>query len=58
MFRRMLPFVIAAVALSVVFAVLFATMRLGHIHPTRAWFKKVETDLPVGPETPEPDKER
>ena len=56
MFRRMLPFVIAAVVLGVVFSVLFATQRMGPTHPSLARFKKHETALPVEPETPEPDK--
>ena len=57
MFRRILPLVIAAVVLSVVFSVLFATQRMGPTHPSLARFMKLETDLPVGPEAPEPDKE-
>lgn len=50
MFRRVLPIVLVAIALSVVFGVLFATMRLGRVHPTRAWFSKRPTDPPVEPE--------
>jgi hypothetical protein len=54
----MLPFVIAAVVLSVVFSVLFATQRMGLTHPSLARFTKHETDLPVEPETAvEPEKE-
>lgn len=57
MFRRMLPIVVAAVVLSVVFSVLFATQRMGLTHPSLARFMKHETDLPVEPGTPEPEKE-
>lgn len=57
MFRRMLPFVLVAVVLSVVFSVLFVTQRMGLIHPSLARFAKRETDLPVEPDTPEPVKE-
>ena len=57
MLRRILPFVIAAVVLSVVISVLFATQRRGLTHPSLARFMKQETDLPVEPETPESVKE-
>jgi len=57
MFRRMLPFVLAAVVLSVVLSVLFATQRMGPTCPSLARFMKPGTDLPVEPETPEPVKE-
>jgi hypothetical protein len=52
MFRKMLPFVLVAIALSVVFGVLFATQRMGLIHPTCARFTKKSDDVPA-----EPDKE-
>jgi len=57
MFRRMLPFVLAAVVLSVVLSVVFATQRMGPTRPSLARFMKHETDLPVEPETPEPVEE-
>lgn len=49
MYQRILPFVLVAIALSVVVGVLFATQRSGRNWPTRAWFKR-PTDLPVEPE--------
>jgi len=52
MFKKMLPFVIVAVVLSVVFGVLFATQRMGLTHPPCARFMKKTDDVPV-----EPDKE-
>jgi hypothetical protein len=54
MFKRILPFVLVAIALSVVFSVLFATWRMGSTRPAFGRFMKRATDLPVEPV--EPDK--
>jgi hypothetical protein len=49
MFKRILPFVFVAIALSVVFSVLFATRRMGSTRPAFGRFMKRATDLPVEP---------
>jgi peptidoglycan/LPS O-acetylase OafA/YrhL len=54
MFKRILPFVLVAIALSVVFSVLFATQRMGSTRPAFGRFMKRATALPVEPV--EPDK--
>jgi hypothetical protein len=54
MFKRILPFVLVAVALSVVFSVIFATQRMGCRQAYIGRFMKRATDLPVEPV--EPDK--
>ena len=52
MLKKILPFVMVAMALSVVFAVLFATMRMGNIHPSLEWFTKRHAGLPIEPVEP------
>jgi hypothetical protein len=55
MFKKLLPFVLVAIALSVAFSVLFATHRMGHNHPVIARFMKRSADLPIEPVEPEPE---
>lgn len=53
MLKKILPFVLVAVALSVVFSVIFATQRMGCRQAYIARFMKRATDLPVEPVEPE-----
>jgi hypothetical protein len=49
MFKKMLPFLVVAVALSAAFSILFATQRMGLSHPALDRFMRranLEPDLP------------
>ena len=52
MLKKILPFVLVAMALSVVFALLFATIRMGNVHPSLEWVTKRRTGLPIEPIEP------
>jgi hypothetical protein len=53
MLKKVLPFVLVAIALSVAFSVLYATQRMGRPHPALARFMKQTADVPVEPAAPE-----
>ena len=53
MFKKILPFVLIAIALSVVLSVLIATQRMSCRQSALGRFMKRSTDLPVEPVEPE-----
>lgn len=54
MLRRMLPFVIAAIAISAAFSLLFATQRMGLPHPN---LDKLTRRFAAEPDLPDPEAE-
>lgn len=54
MLRRMLPLVIAAIAISVAFSLLFATQRMNLPHPS---LDKLTKRFSAEPELPDPESE-
>ena len=52
MLKKILPFVLVAIALSVALSVLIATQRMGCPHPALGRFMKRSTELPVEPVEP------
>jgi len=52
MLKKLLPFLAVAIALAAVFTILFATQRMGLIHPSLDRFTKKDEDVPVAETEP------